>query len=110
MSVLMIRYQVPEEGTAAVASAVKAAFAALEAEQPEGLRFSYYRRVGSPVFVGLLELDEGVKNPLPDIAASRELQATVAQWAGKRPSSAAARPARILRPHPLSEPSGARAR
>lgn len=48
MPVLIIRYQVPEEGVAAVASAVKAAFAALEAEQPEGLRFSYYRRSAAP--------------------------------------------------------------
>jgi hypothetical protein len=86
MPVFMIRYQVPDEGLAAVTDAVKAAFAALEEEQPPGLRFSYYRRADSSELVGLLELDEGVENPLPGIAAARQLQVTVAKWAGDAPT------------------------
>jgi hypothetical protein len=79
--VLMIRYQVAEEGVAEVADATKAAFVALEARRPEGIRYAYYHRPGSTEFVGLLELDEGVENPLPGIGAARKLQATVAKWA-----------------------------
>lgn len=80
MTVLMIRYQVAEEGVAEVAGATKAAFAALEEQRPEGIRYAYYRRAGSTEFVALLELDEGVENPLLAIGAARELQSTVAKW------------------------------
>lgn len=87
MSVLMIRYKVAEEDVAEVTGAVEAAFAALEAQQPKGVRFAYYRRAGGTEFVALLELEEGVENPLPGIGAARALQATVARRAvGEAPA------------------------
>ncbi|MER5625809.1 hypothetical protein ABT061_32705 [Streptosporangium sp. NPDC002544] len=81
MPVLMIRYQVADEGVAEVVEAIETAFAAVATEQPEGVRYAYLRRTGSTEFVALLDLDEGVENPLPGIAAARQLQATVARWA-----------------------------
>lgn len=39
-----------------------------------------YHCPDSSEFVGLLELDEGVDNPLPSIGAARDLQAAVAKW------------------------------
>ena len=80
MPVLMIRCQVTEDGIAEVGRAVEAAFAALNAQQPKGVRFAYYRRPDSAEFVGLLELDEGIENPLPGIGAARNLQSIVAKW------------------------------
>ena len=80
MPVMMIRYEVAEEGVAEVVSAIEAAFSAVATEQPEGIRYAYLRRAGSTEFVALLELDEGVGNPLPGIAAARRLQETVAKW------------------------------
>lgn len=84
MPVLMIRYRVSDEGVAEVVDAIKTAFAAVEAQQPEGIRYAYLRRAGSTEFVALLEIDEGVENPLPGIEATRRLQATVAKWAVRR--------------------------
>jgi hypothetical protein len=78
---LMIRYQVAEEGVAEVSEAIEAAFEAVEAQQPQGVRYAYLRRAGSTEFIALLELDEGVENPLPGIEEARRLQATVAKWA-----------------------------
>lgn len=80
MPLLMIRYQVAEEGVEHVMRAARAAFEALEAQRPSGIRYAYYRRAGTPELIALLELDEGVENPLPAIPAARELQATVAKW------------------------------
>jgi hypothetical protein len=80
MPLLMIRYQVAEEGVAPVLTAVKAAFEALTAQRPSGIRFAYYRRPGTTELLALLELDEGIENPLPAISAARELQAAVAKW------------------------------
>jgi hypothetical protein len=76
----MIRYQVPDEGVAEVTAAVSAAFDALASKRPEGVRYAYYRCAERPELVALLELDEGVDNPLPTIEAARALQATVARW------------------------------
>ena len=81
MPVLMIRYQVAEEGVPEVVSAVSKAFAAIASERPDGIRYAYLRRPDSTEFVALLMLEDGVENPLPGIDAARELQATVAKWA-----------------------------
>ncbi|WP_326825991.1 hypothetical protein [Streptosporangium sp. NBC_01756] len=81
MPVLMIRYQVADEGVAELVDAIEAAFAAVEAQRPEGIRYAYLRQAGSTEFIALLDLDEGVENPLPGIEAARRLQATVAKWA-----------------------------
>ncbi|WP_436760984.1 hypothetical protein [Streptosporangium sp. V21-05] len=81
MPVMMIRYQVADEGVTEVVEAIETAFAEVETERPEGVRYAYLRRAGTTEFVALLELDEGIENPLPGIAAARRLQATVAKWA-----------------------------
>jgi hypothetical protein len=81
MSLFMISYRVAEEGVAEVAEAIEKTFTTVEAQQPDGIRYAYLRRVGSTRFVALLELAEGVENPLPGIAEARRLQATVARWA-----------------------------
>lgn len=81
MPVLMIRYQVADEGVTEVVEAIETAFSAVEAQRPEGIRYAYLRRADSAEFVALLELGEGVENPLPGIEAARQLQSTVAKWA-----------------------------
>lgn len=80
MPVMMIHYQVRDEGVSEVERAVRTAFAALQAEKPKGIRFAYHRRSDAPEFFAVLELDPGIENPLPAIAAARDLQATVAKW------------------------------
>ncbi|MFJ2914418.1 hypothetical protein ACIO8F_34565 [Streptomyces sp. NPDC087228] len=81
MPVLMIRHQVADEGVAEVVEAIEAAFAAVEAQRPEGIRYAYLRRTDSAEFIALLDLDEGVENPLPGLETARQLQTTVAKWA-----------------------------
>jgi hypothetical protein len=79
--ILMIRYEVGEHCVAEVSDLVEQAFAGLAEHQPPGVRYTYLRRHGGTEFVALLELDEGVANPLPGIEAARHLQATVAACA-----------------------------
>ncbi|TCO47970.1 hypothetical protein [Actinocrispum wychmicini] len=79
MPVLMIRYQVADEGVTEVATAVENAFAAVATQQPDGIRYAYLRNANE--FIALLALDENVENPLPGIEEARQLQATVAKWA-----------------------------
>ncbi|OLT25088.1 hypothetical protein BJF79_13065 [Actinomadura sp. CNU-125] len=81
MPVFMIKYQVTEEGVTEVVQAIEKAFAAVRAQRPDGVRYAYLRRAEGTEFVALLELADGVENPLPGIAEARELLATVARWA-----------------------------
>ena len=81
MSVLMIRYQLADEGVAEVVEAIETAFTTVETQRPEGIRYAYLRRAGSAEFVALLELGDGFENPLPGIEEARRLQTTVAKWA-----------------------------
>lgn len=82
MPTMMLQYKAAESGVSEVISAVEAAFAALDERKPKGLvRFSYYRKPGTAEFVGLLELEAGVENPLFGIEAARALQATVSRVA-----------------------------
>jgi hypothetical protein len=81
----MIRYEVADEGITEVVAATEAAFTALAKHGPEGVRFTYGRRAGSNEFTALLELDDGVNNPLLDIEEAQALQATIAKWAKGAP-------------------------
>ncbi|WP_084426273.1 hypothetical protein [Kibdelosporangium aridum] len=85
MALLMIRYTVPPDEVSSVTEAVRTAFEAVDAEQPQGIRYAYLR--SGEQFMALLEVADGVENPLPGIEAARNLQATVAKLAvGPAPS------------------------
>lgn len=77
MTVLLLRYHVAENDVQTVVRAVETAFASLNEERPEGIRFTYYRVAGTAELVGLVELPDGVDNPLPRLEATRALKATV---------------------------------
>lgn len=77
MTRLLLRYHVADANVQAVLDAVETAFAELEKAGPKGMRFSYYRVAGTAEFVGIVELDDGVENPLPTLGAMRELKAVV---------------------------------
>lgn len=87
MPTLLIHYHLNSNGIDEVIAAAQAAFAALQQRAPEGVRFTYGCRVGSNEFFALLDLDEGVDNPLATIGAARALQTAVGKWAvGRRPT------------------------
>lgn len=77
MSTLLLRYHVAESDVQTVVRAVQEAFRGLEKEHPKGLRFTYYHVAQTAEFVGLVELDDGIPNPLPTLEAARQLKATV---------------------------------
>ncbi|MCE7005803.1 hypothetical protein LWC34_23665 [Kibdelosporangium philippinense] len=84
MAHLMIRYTVPLTEVSSVRDAVHAAFKALNIEQPQGIRYAYLR--SGEDFIALLDIADGVENPLPGIEAARELQSTVAKAATVAPT------------------------
>jgi hypothetical protein len=73
MSVLMVQSKVEAEGVGDVEAAVKKVLVALDAAQPEGIRWASCLLPDGETFVALLQVDEGVENPLPALPEYREL-------------------------------------
>src|SRR5690242_3686611 len=85
MPTLVVRYQVSEEGVEPITKAVQQAFTAVADAKPDGIRYGYYRVADKPEFIALLELDEGIENPLFGIAGARDLPATIAKYVTDQP-------------------------
>ena len=80
MTVLTVSYEVREDSVADVEAAIGKMMAAIEREQPEGVRYALGKLPDGVTFLGVLELEDGVENPLPGIAAAREFQRSLAGW------------------------------
>jgi hypothetical protein len=78
MTVLMVQYEVAKEHVADVEAEIGAVIAAVEAAGVDGVRYAVGRLPDGVTFVGLLELADGVANPLPDIPAARAFQQRLA--------------------------------
>ena len=78
MTVLMVQYEVAQEHVADVEAEIGAVIAALDEAQPAGVRYALGRLPDGVTFVGLLELADGVENPLPGLPAARAFQQRLA--------------------------------
>jgi hypothetical protein len=72
MSVHMVQAKVRRDTVADVQAAAKKMFAAIDAAQPEGIRYASSLLPDGETFVALLQLDDGVENPLPAFPEFRE--------------------------------------
>jgi len=87
MSVLMIRAKVEPTMVAEVEKAATSMFAAIEAAQPDGVRYASCRLPDGVTFVALLALDKGIDNPLEAIDEFRAFQASLKGWLAEPPSA-----------------------
>ncbi|WP_201363508.1 hypothetical protein [Dictyobacter formicarum] len=85
MSILMIRSKVKAEHVTEVEAAARRVFAALQQAQPDGIRYSSCRLSDGVTYMALLELDEGVENPLPSLPEFREFQENLKNWMAEPP-------------------------
>jgi hypothetical protein len=72
MSVLTVRAKLKEEHVADAEAAVKRMFAAIERERLEGIRYASIKLEDGVTFLALLEVEEGVENPLPGLPEAQE--------------------------------------
>jgi hypothetical protein len=77
MSVQMIQAKIKAESVTDVQAAAKKMFAAIGAAQPEGIRYASCLLPDGETFVALLQVDDGVDNPLPGFPEFREFLAGV---------------------------------
>lgn len=72
-AVMMIESKLNPERVGDVQTAVERMLVALDAEQPEGLRYAACLLPDGETIVALLQVDDGVENPLPGLAEYKQL-------------------------------------
>src|SRR5258708_20635205 len=87
MNTLMIRSKVKAEHVPDLEAAVKRVFAALQQAQPNGIRYASCRLPDGVTYVAILEIDDGVNNPLPTLPEFRAFQENLKNWVAEPPSS-----------------------
>lgn len=77
MSVQMAQAKINAESVTDVQAATKKMFAALNAAQPDGIRYASLLLADGETFVALVQVDDGVENPIPGLPEFQELQELV---------------------------------
>jgi hypothetical protein len=87
MSLLTVRSRIRADAVPAVEAALREMFAAIEREQPDGVRYASCRMADGVTFLVLLQVDEGTENPLPQIPEFRRFQEALRGWAEGPPEA-----------------------
>jgi hypothetical protein len=87
MSVLMVRSKVKPESVTELDAAVGRVFAAIREAQPEGIRYASFRLADGVTYVALLQVDDGVENPVPGLPEFRDLQERLEGWVAEPPAA-----------------------
>lgn len=77
----MVRFTTDPADLVEVETAIGELLAAVHQARPAGTRYAWFKLPGGATFLGLLELEDGVDNPLPGIAAARAFQSDLPHWA-----------------------------
>lgn len=80
MPMFIVRLEIKAEALQEFADAREKLLAALEEEKPRGIRYTLCTDTEKTRFVGLLELADGIENPLPGLEAGKEFLANVPRW------------------------------
>jgi hypothetical protein len=80
MNVHVASAKIKPEGFQDVQAGAKKLFAAIEAAQPEGIRYAWLLLPDDETFAALVQVDDGVENPIPDLPEYRELQDGLQSW------------------------------
>lgn len=73
MSVQMVEAKIKRERVTQVQAATRKMFAAVNAAQPDGIRYASFLLADGETMVALLQIDDGAENPLQGISEFREL-------------------------------------
>jgi EmrB/QacA subfamily drug resistance transporter len=85
MKLVTIRTEVKSDHVEDVEREIGGFFAALQRERPDGIRYTSSRLPGGTTYLTVLELDDGVENPLPSLPEFRRFQAHIRDWAAGPP-------------------------
>jgi hypothetical protein len=89
MSVQMAEAKIKPENVTDVQAAANKMFAAIDAAQPDGVRYAWCLSPDGETFFALVQVDDGMENPIPGLPEFKELQANIADWLAGPPSAQA---------------------
>ena len=98
MTVQMVRFSTTEANVADVESGIATMMAGIAEARPAGTRYAACRLSDGRTYLLILELADGVENPLPAIPAARAFQQALRGWAIEPPTPA---PVTVLGTHGL---------
>ncbi len=87
MSTLMVRSKMKAEHVTELEAAAKRLFTALQQARPNGIRYASCRLPDGVTYVAVLELEDGVDNPLPALPEFRAFQENIKNWMAEPPIS-----------------------
>ena len=85
MSVLMVRSKVPADAAGQVEAAARRMFGAIEQARLESIRYASCRTADGSTYIALLEVQDGVDNPLPGLPAFADFQNSLKNWLAEPP-------------------------
>jgi hypothetical protein len=85
MSLFTVRATLKPEHVADAEAAVRRMFAAIEREGLEGIRYASVRLADGVTFLALLEVEDGVENPIPGLPEAQEFYASLPGWYAEEP-------------------------
>jgi quinol monooxygenase YgiN len=85
MSVRMVRAKIKPDKAAEMEKAARDMFAAIDAAQPQGVRYASSRLADGETYVILLALDDE-SNPLAAVPAFRDFQENLKNWLAGPPA------------------------
>jgi hypothetical protein len=77
MSLLMAQAKLKTDSVAEVQTAAQKLFGAIETAQPEGVRYAWILFPDRETFAALVQVDDGIENPIPGLPEFKELQEQV---------------------------------
>lgn len=86
MSVRMVRAKVRPDKGAEMEKAAVAMFSAIEAAQPQGVRYASCKLEDGATFVILVGLDDDANNALEKVPAFMEFQRNIRHWVAGPPT------------------------
>jgi hypothetical protein len=85
MRIITLRSKVKKESVKQVEGAIEKMITVIKQTSPAGIRFTSCKLPDGETFLALLELEEGVDNPLPGIAAAEEFRENLKNWVVEPP-------------------------
>lgn len=85
MSLRVFRSTIKSEGADAVEAGVEKMFAAIKRAKPRGVRYASFHLPDRTTYLAMLELEDGVENPLFTIPEFVEFQNDLKSWTAAPP-------------------------
>jgi hypothetical protein len=80
MRVLMAQFKIKPDNLTQFEAARNKILSALSREQPNGVHYTWCRLADGVSFMGWLELDERIENPLSNMDAGKEFMENIRNW------------------------------